>query len=127
MKNIVIEWLHLEVGGTTCQRCGDTGQELRQAVERLQAECTPRGVEILFKKTLLDPRQIAKSNMILINGVPLEQILPQAEASTSCCTSCGDLTGRNEECRTLVHLGRTYETIPQGLIRQAVCKVGGCC
>lgn len=127
MKNVVIEWLHLEVGGATCQRCGDTGVELSRAVERLRAECAPRGVEIIFRETLLDPRQIAKSNTILINGTPLEQILPQAEAGASCCTSCGDLTGRDEECRTLVHLGQTYETIPQDLIRQAVCKVAGCC
>ena len=127
MKNIVIEWLHLEVGGATCQRCGDTGQELRQAVDRLRAECAPRGVEIVLMETLLKPEQIAQSNTILINGAALEQILPQAEASTSCCTSCGDLTGRNEECRTLVHLGQTFETIPQDRVRQAVGKVAGCC
>ena len=127
MQTIVIEWLHLEVGGATCERCGDTGQELRQAVERLQAECAPRGVEILFRETRLNPRQINQSNTILINGVPLEQILPQAHASTSCCPSCSDLTGQAEQCRTLVHLGQTFETIPQDLVRQAVCKVAGCC
>jgi hypothetical protein len=127
MKNVVIEWLHLAVGGETCQRCGDTGLELRQAIERLRRECAPRGVEILFRETLLAPEQIAKSNTILINDVLLEDILPHAGASTSCCPSCGDLTGGNEQCRTLVHLGRTYETIPQDLVRQAVCKVAGCC
>jgi len=127
MNTIVIEWLHLEVKGETCQRCGDTGQELRQAVERLQAECAPRGVEILLKETLLSPEQIAKSNTILINNVPLEEILPQAEASTSCCPSCSGLTGGSEQCRTLVHLGQTFETIPRDLVRQAVCKVAGCC
>lgn len=127
MKTIVIEWLHLAVGGATCERCGDTGQELRQAVERLQTECAPRGVEILLKETLLPPQEIARSNTILIDSIPLEEILPQAEVSTSCCPSCGDLTGQPEQCRTLVHLGRTYETIPRDLIRQAVCKVAGCC
>lgn len=127
MRTVTIEWLHLEVEGATCQRCGDTGQELHLAVDRLRDECAPRGVEILFRETLLNPRQIAKSNTILINGVPLEKILPQASASTSCCPSCGDLTGGNEQCRTLVHLGQTFETIPQSLVRQAVCKVAGCC
>lgn len=127
MKTIVIEWFHLEVGGATCQRCGDTGSELGRAVEDLRAECASKSVEILFRETLLAPNQIAKSNAILINGVPVEQILPHAEVSASCCPSCGDLTGRNEQCRTLVHLGQTYETIPRNLIRQAVCKVAGCC
>jgi hypothetical protein len=127
MKTITIEWLHLEVGGATCERCGDTGAELGRAVEQLRAECAPRGVQIQFRETLLDPQQIDQSNAILINGVPLEQILPQAEASTSCCPSCSDLTGQAEQCRTLVHLGRTHEAIPQDLVRQAVCKVAGCC
>ena len=127
MKTIVIDWSHLAVNGATCQRCGDTGTELFKAVKELRAECAPKGVEILFRETLLPPEQIAKSNSILINGAPLEQILPQAQASTSCCPSCGDLTGRDEQCRTLVHLGRSFETIPRELIRQAVCKVAGCC
>jgi len=127
MKTIVIEWLHLEVGGATCRRCGDTGLELARAIEQLQAECAPRGVEIVARETPLPPGQIAKSNTILINGVPLEEVLPDAEASTSCCSSCGDLTGRQEQCRTLVHLGQAYETIPRDLIRQAVCRIGGCC
>ncbi|HBI14070.1 MAG TPA: molybdenum cofactor biosysynthesis protein [Desulfobulbaceae bacterium] len=124
---IIIDWLHLEVGGATCERCEDTGLELRLAVDRLRSECATKGVEILFKETLLPPRDIARSNSILINGKPLEQILPGAQAATSCCPSCGDLTGQAEQCRTLVHLGRTFETIPQDLIRQAVCKVAGCC
>ena len=124
---ITIEWLHLEVAGETCERCGDTGLELRRIVEQLRSECAPRGVEILFRETRLAPHQIATSNTILINGVPLEEILPRAEASTSCCPSCGDLTGGTEQCRTLVHLGRTYETIPADLVRQAVCKAAGCC
>ena len=127
MKTIVIEWRHLAVGGATCQRCGDTGIEVGRAVEELRAECASKGVEILFRETLLAPEQIAESNMILINGVSVEQILPQAEASASCCPSCGDLTGRDEECRTLVHLGQIFETIPRDLIRQAVCTVAGCC
>lgn len=127
MKTITIEWLHLDVAGETCRRCGDTGSELGRVVVRLQAECAPRGVEVVFKETLLTAEQIARSNTILINGVPLETILPQTLASASCCTSCGDLTGRTEQCRTIVHLGQEYETIPQELIRQAVCKFGGCC
>ena len=113
--------------GTTCQRCGDTGLELVRAVERLQAECAPKGVDIIFRETLLDADQIAQSNAILINGVLLESILPHTLAGTSCCTSCGDLTGRPEQCRTLVHLGQEYESIPQDLIRRAVCQVGGGC
>lgn len=127
MQTIDIEWQHLDVGGKTCRRCGDTGAELIQAIARLQAECAPKGVNIVFKETRLKADEIALSNTILINGIPLETILPDTQASTSCCPSCGDLTGRPEQCRTLVHLGQEYETISQDLIRQVVCLVGGCC
>lgn len=127
MQTIIIEWLHLDVAGKTCRRCGDTGKELRRAVERLQVECMPKGIVIGFKETLLNPEQIARSNTILINGVPLEEIVPQTRVSSSCCTSCGEITGQTEQCRTLVHLGQEHETIPEKLIRKAVCQVGGCC
>lgn len=127
MQTIIIEWRHLDVAGKTCRRCGDTGAELVQAIARLKVECAPKDVNIVFREKKLHSGEIAHSNTILINGVPLETILPQTQASTSCCTSCADLTGRPEQCRTLVHLGQEYETISQDLIRQAVCLIGGCC
>lgn len=127
MPTITIEWLHLEVAGQTCRRCGDTGRELAREIERLRQECAPRGVTLVCRETLLPPERIAESNTILIDGVPLETLLPQAAAATSCCDSCGDLTGRPEKCRTLVHLGQVHEAIPRELIRQAVCRIAGCC
>jgi hypothetical protein len=127
MQTITIEWRHLDVAGKTCRRCGDTGAELIQAVACLQLECAPKEVNIIFRETKLHSGEIAHSNTILINGVALETILPNTQASASCCTSCADLTGRPEQCRTLVHLGHEHETIPQDLIRQAVCRIGGCC
>ena len=127
MQTIIIEWRHLDIAGKTCQRCGDPGAELRTAITRLQNECGPRGVNILFQETKLTGNEIVHSNTILINGAALETILPDAQASENCCTSCADLTGRPEQCRTLVYLGQEYETIPQDLIRQAVCRIGGCC
>ncbi len=127
MQTIIIEWQHLDVAGATCRRCADTGAELIQAIARLQVECAPKEVNIVFRETKLKADEIAHSKTILINGIPLETILPDTQASASCCTSCADLTGRPEQCRTLVHLGHEYETISQDLIRQAVCLVGGCC
>ncbi len=127
MQTVVIEWFHLEVAGATCQRCGETGEELRRAVAQLRGECAAKGVAIVFQETLLGVDEIDRSNTILVNGVPLEEILPQTMVATSCCQTCGDLTGRQEQCRVLVRLEGVYETIPQGLIRQAVCRVAGCC
>lgn len=127
MDMIVVEWFHLDVAGATCHRCGDTGAELRRVVAELQQECAAKGVEVVYRETLLGPADIGRSNAILVNGVPLEEILPQTVAATSCCSSCGDLTGRDEQCRTLVRFGQEYETIPGELIREAICRTAGCC
>ncbi len=125
MQTISIEWLHLDVQGATCRRCNDTGQELRQAVARLQSEYAGKEISIIYKERLLPPEQIADSNTILINGIPIDEILPQTTVSSNCCPSCGDLTGQTEQCRTILHLGQEHETIPEELIRQAVYKVAG--
>jgi predicted RNA-binding Zn-ribbon protein involved in translation (DUF1610 family) len=55
--------------------------------------------------------------------VLLGKILPESKAASSGCATCGELTGQMEQCRTLIHQGREYETIPYDLIRQAVCRV----
>ena len=88
---------------------------------------TEGGGEILFTETKVSEADIDQSNLILINGMPLDAVLPQTTASESSCCSCGELTGREESCRTIVRHGQVYEAIPQEFIREAICKIGGCC
>jgi len=127
MKTVTVEWKHLDQGGQTCERCADTGEGLVRLAQRLQAECRPKGVEILFTETLLTSDEIGQSNLILINGTPLASLLPEAIASSSPCCSCGELTGRMESCRTIIWQGRTHEAIPPELVREAICRVADCC
>lgn len=127
MKKIVVEWMHLDKDGRTCDRCAETGVWVVEAVQALAAECREKGVEIVFKETLLAAEEIGQSNLILIDGVPVEDILPGAKASESCCCSCGDLTGQDEACRTIIFAGVEHEAIPPQMIREAICRVAGCC
>jgi hypothetical protein len=127
MKTVTIEWKHLDQEGETCERCATTGKGIVELVRQLQAECAPKGVEIRFAETTLTAAEIGQSNLILINGAPLEMLLPQACAASSPCCSCGELTGKEESCRTIVWQGETHEAIPPALIRQAICRVAGCC
>lgn len=127
MKKVVIEWKHLDKDGRTCERCTQTGAGIVEMAQILADECGPRGVEIVFRETLLTENEIPLSNLILINGTPLEKILPQARSAENNCCSCGDLLGRETLCRTIVHQGQEYETVPPQLIREAVCTVAGCC
>lgn len=128
MKTLEIEWKHLEKAGETCARCIDTGKALRQVVAELAKECRPAGWEIQFKETKLTLGEISESNMILLNGEPLEEILPNAAAGESHCQSCCDLTGNSLTCcRTIEFNGKSYEAIPADLIRRSVCAVAQCC
>lgn len=128
MKTLEIEWRHLDVGGSTCDRCADTGGAVREAVAALTAECGPKGWNIAFRETRLTEQDLGESNLLLFNGVPIEDVLPNAAASESHCASCGDLIGQvDTACRTVDYCGQSFETIPAPLIRQAACAVAGCC
>ncbi|MCI5119921.1 MAG: DUF2703 domain-containing protein [Candidatus Electrothrix sp. AUS4] len=84
--------------------------------------------EIRFTETRLEAEQIAESNMILINGRPIEAILPKAVLRETHCQSCCDLIGKGTTCCRAVELdGMLYEGIPWQVIRQAVCAVAQCC
>ena len=92
MATLEIEWRHLEVDGTTCERCEDTGTALKAAIDRLVTELAAQGHELRFEETLLGPQSLVESNLVLINGRPLEDWLG-AQATQSQCTSCGDMLG----------------------------------
>jgi len=120
MKELAIEWQHYENEGATCLRCSATGKTLEQVVAQLRQELAPQGVTIRFTETKLSEREIPSSNMILLNGTPLEKLLAGAEASENRCSSCGCLAGRETFCRTIEYQGKSYEEIPEELIRKAV-------
>jgi hypothetical protein len=128
MRILEIEWRHFEREGETCVRCSDTGEALQQVVAQLGEECRLRGWDIQFKETKLASIRISESNLILIDGKPIEAILPKATAGLSLCSSCCDLIGISSICcRTLAFKGQTYESIPAHLIRQAICTTAKCC
>lgn len=119
MRELVIEWRHFEQEGATCQRCSATGSNLRRVVQELEHELAPSGGRVLFVETPLNGDRIGESNLILINGIPIEELLRGANASKNPCPSCGCLTGREEYCRTLERDGQVYEEIPEEMIRMA--------
>lgn len=127
MKKIEIEWRHLDVDGKTCARCAGTGNEIRQLVSHLHEVCASRHVHVTLKEVRLAEGEIEESNRIFINGMPLEEILPETGVSQNECPSCSDLLKSATCCRTLIHGGTEYKTIPRELIREAVCKIARCC
>lgn len=128
MQTLQIEWKHYENAGETCVRCSETGQELQKVVTSLVEECRPHGWDIQLKITKLTEQDIAESNIILINGQPIENILKDATSGESQCDSCGELMGQASVCCRTIEIGeKSYEGISSELIREAVCKIAQCC
>lgn len=125
MKELAIEWRHYEKEGATCDRCAATGASVRQFVSELSNELADKGVTVLFMETKLPEELMAQSNLILFNGVPIEELLVGAEASKNACESCSCLTGTETSCRTVVLAGDIHEDIPADLIRLAAYKAIG--
>lgn len=125
MDTLHIEWKHLEKDGQTCARCAATGTTLKRAIEDLTGELATRGMLVTFTETRLTGREIAKSNVVLFNGVPLEDLLPGVQVIENHCDSCADLCGENTSCRAVRVGGITYEAIPEFMIRQAGFKAAG--
>ncbi|MCX6762986.1 MAG: DUF2703 domain-containing protein [Candidatus Moranbacteria bacterium] len=120
-KSLVIFWQRLISNGDTCPRCGSTEDELDKAVLRLKEKLKPRGIEVILKKQELTleefKRNPLKSNKIMLNGQPLEDLLNAKTGHSKCCDVCGD-----EECRTMEAGEKSYETIPAELIVEAGIK-----
>lgn len=93
MKKLAIEWKHFEKEGETCERCAGTGENLATVVAELQQELKGEGVEVTLTETLLPASRIAESNMILFNGIPLENLLAEMDVAENPCASCACLTG----------------------------------
>jgi len=113
---IQIEWRHYDKAGATCDRCGDTGASLKQ----VRGEYAGQGVVIELQETLLTEEQISESNLVLINGVPLEELLKGASSGVSDCPSCSCLTGSATSCRTVQCDGTIYEELTPELIKKGI-------
>ena len=120
---MTIRWQRLvDEKGKTCDRCGGTQEELRQALESLKASLRPLGIEIKLEERELSPQECAKditeSNRIWIADRPLEEWL-SGKVGTSPCGSCCAELDDTVECRTVTVANKTYEVIPAQLIVKA--------
>jgi hypothetical protein len=121
-RTLTIRWQRLIVdGGGTCPRCAGTEDAIREAERTLRPALSPLGIRVAVEEGELDMASFqgnpSESNRIWIDGRSLEEILGAAAGSSQCCGACGD-----NECRTLVLDGRTYEAVPATLIVRAALK-----
>lgn len=124
MKTLKIEWKHLDVEGETCERCYDTGENLNQEVKRLKRVLQPLDIEVELIETKLADDEVAQSNMLLFNDVPIEEIL-DIKILSNYCDSCSALLETETYCRTVIYEGNEYEDVPAKAIREAAYKALG--
>lgn len=123
MKILKIKWQRLvDDDDKTCERCGTTGNEIRNAVEKLKTSLKPLGIEVVLEEKAIDPatcaKDVSQSNRIWVGEQPLEEWLGAQVGKSPCSTCCEEL-GENVECRTVAIGGNTYEAIPADVIAQA--------
>jgi hypothetical protein len=118
-NHLTIEWRHLEVRGGTCDRCAGTYVNILEAITSLERSKELEGVEVEIIDTPLTTDRIGESNMVLINDIPIEQLMGAGVQYTE-CSSCGDLIGNMTCCRAVTSGGTTSETIPEEMIRDAI-------
>jgi hypothetical protein len=119
---LTIEWRHLEVGGETCDRCAGTLRNIMEAITTLEKDHKLEEITIEVIDTVLGPDRIGESNLVLINGTPVEELVGGGVYYTE-CASCSDLTGKAACCRSVSREGATHETLPVEMIRDAILAV----
>lgn len=122
MKKLLIEWKHFDKNGATCDRCNQTGKNLKLAIKELRKEYSSEEIDIEYKETKLTEDRMPESNQILINEQLLESLIPEAKSGENCCSSCADLIENSQSCNCrTVNIGSDiHEEIPVDLITQAV-------
>ena len=118
MKTLTFVWQRLVSNGQTCPRCAGTGNEVERALQQLQAQLRPLGIEPVLETREIDEAAFkanpSESNRIWIAGKPMEEWLKATVGSSRCCSVCGD-----SECRTVDIDGASYEVVPEDLMVKA--------
>lgn len=127
MTNVLdVEWRHVgENVDSTCERCSATGRTLQGVIDEIRPMLSARRVRIRVTETVLPHDRIGESNIILFNGIPIEDLIDEASVGLTPCVSCSCMTGTDAECRALVCGDRTYEDVPADIIRRAALKAVG--
>ncbi len=118
-NELAIEWRHCEVGWDSCERCSATWEALTSLVGDLARTLGHKGVSLRYEETFIPPDRLDEANMVLFNGRPIEEVLPDIHVTESECeVGCGPQEGIIM-ARKLVRNGEEYEALPKDLLLEA--------
>jgi len=118
---IIIEWRHLDLGQPFSGHCSETGATLWEVITTLGQEHWLDDIGLELKNTILLPEDTEESNTVLVNGIPVEQILNTGD--TFGCSG-GQDTGSEVTPLQRVPPGRdVLKGIPYEVLRKAILTV----
>lgn len=121
-----IEWRHIgESVDATCEWCAATSRTLAEVLDEIRPMLSARRIRIRVHETVLPHDRIEESNILLFNGVPIEDLIDDVQIEETPCSSCACMTGTDAACRALVCGDQTFEGVPADLIRRAALKAAG--
>ena len=121
---MLVELEYLVVDGQTCDRCGDTREGVRTAVEDARRLLAGDSVTLELVERELEPLQLADSNRVLVNGHPAEEWLGGTSVITD-CPSCAELVGGFACCREIEVGGVRTEAVGRDVVFDAILAAAG--
>lgn len=121
---VVVEFQYLVVAdGATCERCGDSREGVRAAVDDARA-MIGQAVAIDLVERTLGVDDLAHSNRVLVNGRPAEEWLGGSSAMSD-CRSCSELVGADVCCREVEVGGLRTESVSREIVLDAIMAAAG--
>jgi hypothetical protein len=120
-KKLTIDFLYLDLN--VCKRCQGTEKNLEEALAEVSGVLEAAGFELSINKVKIENRDLAikyrfvSSPTIRLNGRDLE-----LRVEESPCQDCGDLCGKDVNCRVWVVDGVQYSEPPKALIINAILR-----
>ena len=106
MKKVIIEYLYLDQ--EVCDRCIDTEEILKEAIDNVSEELEKKGFEVIYRKTQIENQLMAtkfrfvSSPTIRINGYDIFSTVYENE-----CGCCSSIASESVKCRAYEYEGRS--------------------
>ncbi len=136
---LVIDFLYVDL--SECERCQSSDETLDRALRELREQIHGKDISSITinKRKITSDEEaeeygLVRSPTLRIDGKDIEEIVNEDyEIKDNYCPSCEEvtgpecyeITGRGNDCRVFEYRGKTYETIPKEMIKEAVRKVVG--
>lgn len=120
-QKLEIKWQRLIVDEETCERCSNTGDEVKKAYQKLKQTLPSLGIKVELEKEKISKKEFNKnpkaSNRIFINNKALEDLIGAKVGESECCDVCG-----GKKCRTIEVNDNEFEVVPAETIINAALK-----